>query len=83
MQQWTTTTRGGLRIWASHKCVQVSGRYFWDLYVPGLPSAAFDRSVDRELNRVDPVRPPAGLQTAIIAITTRCALGCEHRGTVK
>lgn len=56
-----------------------SGRYFWDLYAPGWPSAAFDRYVERELDRLVPVlgRPPA-LQTAIVAITRRCALRCEH-----
>jgi MoaA/NifB/PqqE/SkfB family radical SAM enzyme len=65
--------------WKVRKLAFSSGRLFWDLYVPGWPSAAFDRFVERELDRVVPVlgRPPA-LQTAIVAITRRCALRCEH-----
>ena len=67
--------------WAAQKYLYSSRRrqYFWDLYAPGWPSVAFDRYVIRELDRVDPIsgRPPA-LQTVIIAISTRCALKCEH-----
>jgi MoaA/NifB/PqqE/SkfB family radical SAM enzyme len=39
---------------------------------------AFDRSVERELERIDPIGRPTALQTAIVAITRRCSLGCEH-----
>jgi MoaA/NifB/PqqE/SkfB family radical SAM enzyme len=78
MRQWTTTKPGRRRVWTSHKCVQASGRYFWDLYAPGFPSAAFDRSIERELDAVDPLGTPTGLQTAIVAITRRCSLACEH-----
>jgi MoaA/NifB/PqqE/SkfB family radical SAM enzyme len=63
----------------SRKLAFSSGRYFLDLYAPGWPSQAFDRYVERELARLDPLlgRPPA-LQTVVFAITRRCGLRCEH-----
>lgn len=78
LQQRTASVPGRKRLWASQKCFHLSGRYFWDLYVPGWPSEAFDRCLMQELDRVDPLGRPAALQTAIIAMTRRCALGCEH-----
>jgi MoaA/NifB/PqqE/SkfB family radical SAM enzyme len=78
MSEWATTTPGRRRPWTSHKCVLSSGRYFWDLYVPGFPSAAFDRCLEQELHRVEPIGRPAGVRMAVIAMTRRCALACEH-----
>ncbi len=78
LRQEVATTPGRQRPWTSHKCVASAGRYFWDLYVPGFPSVAFDRFLERELDRVDPIGRSTALQTAIVAITRRCALGCEH-----
>ena len=65
--------------WTTAKYAYVRGRYFWNLYAPGWPSRAFDGYVRRELDRVEPhrSRPPA-LQTAIVAITNKCAFRCEH-----
>jgi len=64
---------------SSVKCARFGGRYFWDFYVPGYPSVAFDRFIERELDRVVPFRdaPPA-LQIAILGVTKRCPLRCEH-----
>jgi MoaA/NifB/PqqE/SkfB family radical SAM enzyme len=64
---------------SSVKCARFGGRYFWDFYVPGYPSVAFDRFIEGELDRVAPFRgaPPA-LQIAIVSITRRCPLRCEH-----
>lgn len=61
------------------KSAVVSGRLFLNFYFPGWPSRAFDRCVERELDRVAPIlgRPPA-LRAAIVAITRRCPLRCEH-----
>ena len=78
MSEWATTTPGRRRLWTSHKCVHSSGRYFWDLYVPGFPSAAFDRCLEQELDRVEPIGRPTGVRMAVVAITRRCALACEH-----
>jgi len=56
-----------------------AGRYFWDSSVPGWPSSAFDRFIDNEMNKLRPFREgPPGLQTAIVAITSRCPLHCDH-----
>jgi len=60
------------------KYVLVGGRAFFSLRAPGWPSPAFDRYADLELNRVKRLRPDRGLQTAILAITKRCGLGCAH-----
>jgi MoaA/NifB/PqqE/SkfB family radical SAM enzyme len=61
------------------KCAQAGGRYFWDLYSPGWPSAAFDRFVEGELDRWSGLRDRSpAIRTAIVAITKRCPLKCEH-----
>lgn len=80
-------TLGVLRELAAHrppgeprplKYARAGGRYFWSFYAPGFPSRAFDRFVGQELERaLDHERRPA-LQTAIVAITKRCPLRCDH-----
>lgn len=56
-----------------------SGRFHWDLYTPGWPSPVFDRSVEGEMDRLDPLSEhSAPLNVAYVAITRRCALRCEH-----
>jgi MoaA/NifB/PqqE/SkfB family radical SAM enzyme len=60
------------------KYARAGGRYFWSFYAPGFPSRAFDRFVGQEVECVlDHERQPA-LQTAIVAITKRCPLRCDH-----
>lgn len=61
------------------KCARAGGRYFWGFYWPGWPSAAFDRFIESELERVDPsTHAQQPLQTVIVAVTNRCVLRCEH-----
>jgi MoaA/NifB/PqqE/SkfB family radical SAM enzyme len=60
------------------KCARAGRRYFWDLYSPGWPSPAFDRFVEGELDRWSGGQPSAALRTAIVGITKRCPLRCEH-----
>jgi MoaA/NifB/PqqE/SkfB family radical SAM enzyme len=66
------------------KYVRAAGRYFWDLYSPGWPSASFDRYVLAELERFTPATsgegpaPQPGLQTLILAVTKKCPLRCRH-----
>jgi MoaA/NifB/PqqE/SkfB family radical SAM enzyme len=61
------------------KYARAGGRYFWDLYSPGWPSPAFDRFVEGELDRWSALRDkPPVLRTAIVGITKRCPLRCEH-----
>jgi len=66
---------GGLK---PRKYVLVGRRAFFSLRAPGWPSPAFDRYATLELDRVKPFLPDRGLQTAILAITNRCGLGCAH-----
>ena len=77
LQDWTTPTRVA-RLWTSQKCVAVSGRVFFDLSLPGWPSSAFDRAIEDELERLTPTGRRPALQTAVVAITKRCGLRCEH-----
>jgi MoaA/NifB/PqqE/SkfB family radical SAM enzyme len=63
----------------ARKAATAGGRVFVSLYLPGWPSKAFDRCIERELHRTLPVTGrPAGLRAVIVAITRRCALRCEH-----
>jgi len=75
---WSAPAADGAKLRTSQRITRASGRYFWELYLPGWPSAAFDRCIERELDRVDPTGRPPGLNVAIVAITRRCALRCEH-----
>jgi MoaA/NifB/PqqE/SkfB family radical SAM enzyme len=59
------------------KYARAGGRWFWSFYAPGFPSHAFDRFVAHELDRVLGSRHPP-LQTAIVAVTKRCPLRCDH-----
>jgi len=60
------------------KFVTVRGRHFYALHTPGWPSRAFDDFVRREIDRAALSGPSATTQMAIVAITARCALKCEH-----
>jgi MoaA/NifB/PqqE/SkfB family radical SAM enzyme len=60
------------------KYARAGGRYFWSFYAPGFPSRAFDRFVGHELERVLRGHGAEVLQTAIVAITKRCPLRCDH-----
>src|SRR5512134_2505702 len=75
---WSAPSAQRGKLQTSQRITRASGRYFWELYLPGWPSVAFDRCVERELDRVDPNGRPPGLNVAIVAITKRCALRCEH-----
>jgi MoaA/NifB/PqqE/SkfB family radical SAM enzyme len=74
---WTTPS-AATRAWASRTWVAVAHRVFIDPALPGWPSRAFDLAIERELERLDPTGRSFALQTAIVAMTTRCALACEH-----
>jgi len=59
--------------------VRVAGRIFLDPTIPGWPSQALDRFLEGELERIAPTRAgPPPLQLAILAVTRRCPLRCQH-----
>jgi MoaA/NifB/PqqE/SkfB family radical SAM enzyme len=59
--------------------VRVAGRVFLDPTIPGWPSPALDRFLEGELERIAPTRDgPPPLQLAILAVTRRCGLRCQH-----
>lgn len=58
--------------------VRVRGRAYGRLVGPGFPSRAFDREAEIELNRQEPFRSGSDVPMAILAITRRCALRCQH-----
>ena len=61
------------------KYARAGGRWFWDLYSPGWPSAAFRRYIAEELNQSIPFRPAGKpLQVLLMAVTKACPLACEH-----
>lgn len=67
------------RLGGGARYVHHEERWFWDLYAPGFPSLAFDRYVQRELERLLPLDDAIpGPQTAIVAISKRCPMRCEH-----
>ncbi|UCD37417.1 MAG: radical SAM protein [Fidelibacterota bacterium] len=63
---------------ARHRFAQVNGRYFLGLHIPGWPSPQFDRWVLHELGHASSPTHNGSLVTAIVAITRRCHLQCEH-----
>lgn len=62
----------------SSHLVRVRGRVFGRLAAPGFPSLAFDRGAEVELNRQVPFRQGFDLPMALVAVTRRCALHCQH-----
>ena len=61
------------------KKVNVDGRYFWDLYVPGWPGQTFRDYFKGEMNRISPLPGKSNRFTNVfLAITKKCPLHCEH-----
>jgi MoaA/NifB/PqqE/SkfB family radical SAM enzyme len=61
------------------KLYKVDGRYYFNLYTPGWPSAAYDHIIRSELKRhASPVPTSEKLRFIFLAITRKCPLRCEH-----
>ncbi len=61
------------------RCVKMDGKYYLAMYVPGYPSAIFNRFIQTAFNRIIPHGLTVnGLQTIQLAITNKCPLQCEH-----
>jgi len=57
----------------------VDGGFYWDMYAQRWPSRGFARSVMREAHRAgEGGDAHPGLRTVLMAVTTKCALRCEH-----
>jgi MoaA/NifB/PqqE/SkfB family radical SAM enzyme len=61
------------------KIVRVGNRFYWDLYVPGWPSIAFNRFIKGEVKRIARTSVKANrFNNVFLAITKKCPLQCEH-----
>ena len=61
------------------KMVQVDGKYYWDLYIPGFPSPAITGFFEGEAKKIqDTGKKVARFTNVMVAITNRCPLKCEH-----
>lgn len=61
------------RKWAS-----ASGKKYFMLYAPGLPSIQLNRMYEMELNKLQQSNIKNELRFAFFAITKKCPLNCEH-----
>lgn len=63
----------------ARKVARVAGRYYRGYHAPGWPSAAYRAHFLNNANRLAPFRGDATtLDMAVIAITKKCPLSCEH-----
>ncbi|CAN5759612.1 hypothetical protein BH10BAC3_BH10BAC3_22510 [soil metagenome] len=61
------------------KWVKLNGKFFHSYYAPGYPSKKFDKHIEAEFNRIDPLpKKTNALNFIFFAITTKCPLRCEH-----
>lgn len=61
------------------KIVEVEGKYYWRLNVPGWGTSIFKNFLSSELNRIEPHKgQTTRLINSYIAITKKCPLRCEH-----
>ncbi|HEY1113441.1 MAG TPA: radical SAM protein [Chitinophagaceae bacterium] len=61
------------------KMVRCGRQYYFSIYAPGYPSAAFDDYIRSELHRFVPMARKANrLSFLFFAVTRRCPLQCEH-----
>lgn len=88
-KNWTKTVdtvsllKGQMKKYRGSRGIQrmakVDGKYYWDMYGEGWPSAGFIRNVRRECNRINaPSNAHVGMRNVLFGITTKCPLKCEH-----
>ncbi|QEC67669.1 radical SAM protein [Panacibacter ginsenosidivorans] len=64
---------------AINKIYRVHGRYYFNLYTPGWPSAAYDSLIKNELLRhAKPLSATDKLTFIFLAVTRKCPMRCEH-----
>jgi MoaA/NifB/PqqE/SkfB family radical SAM enzyme len=73
--QMLTQTWGGTK----NKTYRVNNKYYYNLYIPGWPSALYNGFVKDELRRNAFSPDCIGNQSMVfLAVTTKCPLRCEH-----
>ncbi len=61
------------------KIYRLDGKYYFNMYTPGWPSAAYDELIKAELRRhSSPLNVPEKLSFIFLAITRKCPMRCEH-----
>ncbi len=68
-------------VWAGDlkKIYKVHGKYYFNQYTPGWPSAAYDELIKSELRRhAHPLTATEKLSFIFLAITRKCPMRCEH-----
>lgn len=61
------------------KISYVGGRYYWDMYGEGWPSAGFIRNVTRECIRINSAATDhVGMRNVLFGFTVKCPMQCEH-----
>lgn len=61
------------------KIYRIDGKYYFNQYTPGWPSAAYDALIKGELRRhADPLHTTEKLSFIFLAITRKCPMRCEH-----
>src|SRR5450432_1238458 len=74
LQLRKTTWSGNMK-----KMYKVDGKYYFNLYTPGWPSAAYDHLIKSELLRyASPLYAADKLRFIFLAVTRKCPLRCEH-----
>ena len=63
---------------AINKLVMANGKYMWDMHGPRWPSKAFNEHMTSEINRMLPDDSTITLRNAVVALTKKCPLQCEH-----
>jgi len=61
------------------KIACVDGRYYWDMYGEGWPSAGFVRNVKRECIRINSSPTEhVGMRNVLFGFTVKCPMQCDH-----
>lgn len=61
------------------KIYKIDGKYYFNQYIPGWPSKAYDELIKGELRRhASPLTVTEKLSFVFLAITRKCLMRCEH-----
>ncbi|HMR90675.1 MAG TPA: radical SAM protein [Chitinophagaceae bacterium] len=81
LKTFRTMLRLRTNVWGGDlkKIYRVDGKYYFNMYTPAWPSAAYDALIKSELRRQeDPLNVRERLSFVFFAITRKCPLRCEH-----